>query len=75
MQSLKWKFLNAIDSWRLKLEVWVRDWYSYRLNIQKLVWERNLVDGWNIYIFDERDLQLAEVHIDNNIWETHFIEK
>lgn len=72
MKSIKNKFLKAIDSWRLKLEVWEKNWYNYILNIQELVWARNLIDWWNIYIFDKNMCQLADIQIDNNLGEINF---
>lgn len=72
MKSIKNKFLKAIDSWRLKLEVWEKNWYNYILNIQELVWARNLIDWWNIYIFDKNMCLLAEIQIDNNLNKINF---
>lgn len=72
MQTLKNKFINAIESWRLKLEVWKKNWYSYILEIQKLVWERKLMDWYNISIFDKNMYYLVEIKIDNNLEKYNF---
>ncbi len=61
--SLPQKILSAIDLGRLKLTPWKRSWYSYVLDIQELVWSRNLVDGYDIHVYDSDMSHLATVHI------------
>ena len=72
MQTLENKFINAIESWRLKLIVWTKNWYSYILETQKLVWERNLIDWYNIFVFDKNMTQIWTIKIDWNLWKTTF---
>ena len=72
MKDLKQKFTKAINSGRLKLEVWKKNWYNYIVDIQELVWSRNFIDWYNIYVFDKSMCQLIEVNIDNNLWKINF---
>lgn len=72
MQKLQEKFIKAIDNGRIKLEPWKRDWYNYIIDIQELVWWRNLIDGYNIYIYDKNMHQIAEMTIDNNLGKINF---
>ena len=75
MQNIKVKFLNAIENWRLKLQGWKRNWYNYVVDIQELVWARNLRDWYNIFVYDKNMIQLAEINIDNNLWTVNYFEK
>ena len=72
MKNIKEKFLDAIENNKLKLVEWKRNWYNYIIDIQELVWSRNLRDWYNIYIFDKKMYQLAEINIDNNLWKFNF---
>ncbi len=72
MQNLENKFINAIESWRLKLKAWTKSWYSYILEIQKLVWERNLIDWYNIFVFDKKMTQIWTIKIDWNLGKITF---
>ena len=72
MQNLEHKFINAIDNGRLRLEAGKKNWYSYIIDIQKLVWARNFIDWYNIYIYDKNMCQLAEIKIDNNLDKINF---
>lgn len=62
--DLKQKILNAIDNDRLKLIEWKKNWYKYIVSIQKLVWTRNLRDGYNIDIFDSSWCFLERIELD-----------
>ena len=60
------KIANAIDKGYLSLFGGTKNWFSYYLNITKLVWGRNLVDGFHVFIqFDGR--HLGTIEIDNNL--------
>jgi hypothetical protein len=72
MKNIKQKFINAIDNWRLKLEVWEKNWYNYIINIQELVWARNFRDWYNIFIYDKNMCELAELQIDYNLDKINF---
>ncbi|MDQ7009154.1 MAG: hypothetical protein Q9M94_02590 [Candidatus Gracilibacteria bacterium] len=72
MKNLKQKFTKAINSGRLKLEGGKKNWYNYILDIQELVWSRNFIDGYNIYLFDKNMCQLIEINIDNNLGKINF---
>jgi len=61
--KIKQKILNAIDNDRFKLTVWKRTWYNYVVDIQELVWARNLHDGYNIYVYDKDELHLETIKI------------
>ena len=72
MQDLQQKFTSAIGNGRLKLESWKRDWYNYVIDIQELVWWRNLMDWYRIFIYDKNMHEIAEMTIDNNLGKINF---
>lgn len=63
MQTLENKFIKAIESNRLKLIEWKRNWYNYIISIQKLVWSRNLFDWYQIDIYDRKWNYLERIKI------------
>lgn len=69
------KILSAIDSGRLKLEPWKKSWYSYMLDIQELVWSRNLIDGFDIYVYDRDWNHIETVNLEIRVvceyWGVH----
>ena len=60
------KIAKAIDKGSLSIFGGTKNWFNYYLNISKLVWARNLVDGFHVFIqFDGR--HLGTIEIDNNL--------
>ncbi|MDX9743493.1 MAG: hypothetical protein RBT59_06710 [Arcobacteraceae bacterium] len=50
---LEQRIKNAVKDRRLKLIEGKKDWYGYRLLIQKLVWVRNNDDGYLIDVYNQ----------------------
>ncbi len=48
------KIKNAIENKRLKLIEGKKNWYSYFLLIQELIWSRNNHDGYLIDVYDKQ---------------------
>ena len=48
------KIKKAIESNKLSLNILgERQWYNYFIRVSELVWSRNLVDGYQIEVYDE----------------------
>ena len=62
--NLKQKILKAIESNRLKLVEWKRNWYNYIISVQELVWSRNLMDWYFIYVYDNDWSHLETVELE-----------
>lgn len=60
------KIARAIDNGRLSLHGGYKNWHEYYLNMTKLVWGRNLVDGYSVFIQLD-DFHLGTIKIDNNL--------
>ena len=73
--NLKQKILKAIESNRLKLVEWKRNWYNYIISVQELVWSRNLMDWYFIYVYDNywNHLETVELEIKSvfELWLVH----
>lgn len=61
--KIKQKILKSIDNNRLKLTEWKRNWYSYIISIQKLVWARNYYDWYLIDVYDSEWIYLERIKI------------
>lgn len=72
--KLNQKILKAINNWKLKLIKWNKNWFNYKLSIQKLIWERNLKDWYLINIFDKNWSFLGEIFFDINL-ENYYLKK
>lgn len=62
--QIKQKILNSLNKWRLDPKEWTKKWHKYNLSIQELVWARNLVDWYNIDIYDLEKYHLESVTIE-----------
>jgi hypothetical protein len=50
--NLKTKLLNALKNNKLNPEILgERKWYNYFIQVNELVWSRNLWDGYEIHIY------------------------
>lgn len=48
------KILNAINNNRLSLKnEGEKFWYNYKIRITKLIWSRNLHDGYLVEVYDK----------------------
>jgi hypothetical protein len=56
------------ESRSLKLAGGTKAWFCYRLDITPLVWARNLMDGFQIEVYDRiRGSHLGTITVDNNL--------
>jgi hypothetical protein len=56
------------ESRALKLSGGTKAWFCYRLDITELVWGRNLMDGYQIEVYDRiRSNHLGTITVDNNL--------
>jgi hypothetical protein len=52
----------------LKLAGGSKSWFCYRLDITELVWGRNLMDGYQVEVYDRiRGNHLGTITVDNNL--------
>ncbi|MEO8255042.1 MAG: hypothetical protein ABI554_11710 [Flavobacterium sp.] len=52
--SLKNKLLNALKSNKLNPEILgERNWYNYFIQINELVWSRNLWNGYETHVYSD----------------------
>lgn len=50
--NLKTKLLNALKSNKLNPKILgERKWYNYFIQVNELVWSRNLWNGYEIYVY------------------------
>jgi hypothetical protein len=50
--NIETKILKAIDTNKLNPEILgERKWYNYFISVNKLVWSRNLWDGYEIHVY------------------------
>ena len=56
--NIEIKINKAIKNNRLKLVEGQKSWYNYMLSISKMVWVRNLFDGYQIDIFHKKTMFL-----------------
>jgi hypothetical protein len=55
MTSVQTKIEKAIETNKLNLKIiGERKWYSYFIRVTKLVWNRNLYDGYQIDVYNEK---------------------
>ena len=54
IMNIEDKIKKAIESNKLSLNILgERQWYNYFIRVSELVWSRNLVDGYQIEVYDE----------------------
>lgn len=66
MSKIENKILKAIENKKLNLQVLGdRKWYDYFISVNKLVWSRNLWDGYEIHVYSDecksRDLGTIKI--------------
>jgi len=49
--------LRALNNEKIKLESITKYWYSYKLNIERMYWNRNFCEGWEV------DVYKNEIHL------------
>lgn len=55
MNKIELKIHKAIQTKKLNPEILgERKWYNYFIRITELVWSRNLIDGYLIEVYDEK---------------------
>ena len=57
-KTLEEKLRYAVENHKIKYEKYFGNgckWYHYYLEIWKLVWARNLIDGYQIFVYDSED--------------------
>ncbi|PXY41701.1 hypothetical protein DMB65_07075 [Flavobacterium cheongpyeongense] len=48
------KILKAVGTNKLNLKILgERKWYNYFISVNKLVWSRNLSDGYEIHVYSD----------------------
>lgn len=70
--------VKAAKNGSLKLKSGTKIWRVYELNINELVWGRNLVDGWDIdvYMFNKRGHKdhIGSIKVDGNLQKTELYD-
>ena len=64
--NIETKILKALEVNKLNPEILgERKWYNYFISVNKLVWSRNLWDGYEIHIYSDeyKTLHLGTVKI------------
>jgi hypothetical protein len=61
MSKIESKILKAVESRKLNLQILgERKWYNYFISVDKLVWSRNLWDGYEIHVYSD---EFKSVHL------------
>jgi hypothetical protein len=64
MNKIEAKVLKAVQSNRLNLTILEeRNWYNYFIRTTKLVWSRNLYDGYLIELYCKDENHLCSIKI------------
>ena len=59
------KILQYIENWKLKLVEWKRKWFNLIISTQELNQFRNNIDGFIIDVYDNNDLFLERINLEN----------
>lgn len=66
MKTVEFKILKAIKNNKLNPQILGdRKWYNYFISVNKLVWSRNLWDGYEINVYSDecKSLHLRTIKI------------
>lgn len=64
MNKTESKILKAIKTNRINPEILgKRSWYNYLLRVTKLIWSRNLYDGYLIEVYSKDEDHLCSIKI------------